>query len=736
MIILEGIFITLAMASLMCLVAAFVVKRRNIGFMLTATLIAVCDILCMAVIGEIDVSSVRLCLTIYYICHAWMYFGVALSVAAVGRFRSYGRYVFPIGLICVYQTLLILSNTLGNRVFDLVRHIYLGRTWWVAVRHGSTPVYMNLDGYYFGLYAEAALILIAVIAYSSRSDRLFKTKYAVLFSICVLFILTEMFTQFRDTPVWIACIVFNVSCFIAHYYINYYSGIKLKNWSLTNFANEMSDGFILYDEYDDPIHMNALIKNILSTALIEEFQDRSKLDEWLSDTVRIGDMDVKEFVKSDGEKVFFTVRKDVFGRAGYVLGTVYMLHDSTDLILRMSTMEESNTELERATRMKSDFLANMSHEIRTPMNAVIGMAEMALREPLPPKVEDYLRQIQSSGRNLLNIINDILDFSKIEAGKMEIMPAPYEPAKEIEDIVNVLRMRIGDKGIDLFVDVDKKLPRLLEGDAMRIRQILLNLAGNAIKFTKEGCVCIKVECNKTSDEEVDITYHVTDTGMGIRQEDMDKLFNNFEQVDSKRNREVEGTGLGLPISKRLCEAMNGRMEVTSEYGKGSDFFFVIPQKILDPATVTEDEREVHKTEAGSVYMPDFTAPDARILVVDDNSVNLMIARGLLEPVKAEVVGVDSGRKAIDILNEEHFDLVLMDHMMPIMDGVEATKIIRETVPGTADLPIIAFTANVVEDVRDMFLREGMNGMIAKPIDVRELMDTLRRFLPADKIVEE
>ncbi|MBR5360054.1 MAG: hypothetical protein IK123_04105, partial [Lachnospiraceae bacterium] len=394
----------------------------------------------------------------------------------------------------------------------------------------------------------------------------------------------------KNWPAWIMGISINVCCFIWHYFVNYYSIDKLRNWSLVSFANDMSDGFILYDEYDDPIYMNDILKNTFTEELKDSFRDREKLDEWLSDTTVIADSVVRKYEKSDGDTVYFRTRKNEINRTGFNLGTIYILHDSTDSILRFIAMEEANRELERAARMKSDFLANMSHEIRTPMNAVIGMAELSLREDLPPKVADYLMQIKSSGRNLLNIINDILDFSKIEAGKMEIVESPYEPLSEINDIANVLMTRIGEKNLELFVDVDANLPHLLEGDAMRIRQILINLSNNAIKFTQEGIVCIKLICEEISDGALELVYHVLDTGMGIKEEDVGKLFRNFEQIDSKRNRAVEGTGLGLAISKSLCEAMGGTIGVKSEYGKGSDFYFSIPQKILDPTLniVVED----------------------------------------------------------------------------------------------------------------------------------------------------
>ena len=228
------------------------------------------------------------------------------------------------------------------------------------------------------------------------------------------------------------------------------------------------------------------------------------------------------------------------------IGTLYILHDHSDSHNRIMAMRRSNEELERAGRMKSDFLANMSHEIRTPMNAVIGMAELAMRESDPERVNDYLRQIQSSGKNLLNIINDILDYSKIESGKMEIIEDKYCPFEELSDIANVLSVRVGKKPVELFVLVEGLLPHMVIGDPMRIRQVLINLANNAIKFTEKGIVKISITTQKLNEDHIEFTFHVIDTGIGIKEEDKDKLFESFQQVDSKRNRSVEGTGLDLP----------------------------------------------------------------------------------------------------------------------------------------------------------------------------------------------
>ena len=504
---------------------------------------------------------------------------------------------------------------------------------------------------------------------------------------------------------------------------------------------------------------------------------------------------------------------------------------------------QASRDITRAANMKSDFLANMSHEIRTPMNAVIGMAEMALREELPPAARDYINQIKSSGRALLTIINDILDFSKIDSGKMDINVVEYEPMSIISDISNIILTRIGEKEVELILDIAPNIPNVLLGDNIRIKQIIVNITNNAIKFTQEGRVLVKMDYERISEDRLELLVSVKDTGIGIKKEDIGKLFRSFQQVDSKRNRNIEGTGLGLAISKRLLELMGGDIHVESEYGKGSTFSFHIPQKIIDdqPSITVKDRNtaaavnykgnpyisrqlkkdsrrlkaayyyldaeedleslktldkdvflfveqiyftpvverfvkenpqlvavllvgfnvmveypipnlmimkkpiytlnlamilnheDVHLTLESEDGVIDFIAPEAEILIVDDNAINLTVAEGLLEPLKMKIDTVLSGKEAIAKISVHKYDVILMDHMMPELDGVETTRIIRRFHMEYEDVPIIALTANAVEGTKEMFLKEGMNDFVAKPIELRILAAKMKHWLPLEKI---
>lgn len=510
-------------------------------------------------------------------------------------------------------------------------------------------------------------------------------------------------------------------------------------------------------------------------------------------------------------------------------------------------------EAEKANHAKSDFLANMSHEIRTPMNAIVGMCELILRErDISETVREYCFNIQNSGRSLLSIINDILDFSKIESGKLEMIEDEFNIASTLNDVMNMAVTRKGNKNIELIVKVDPDIPIGIIGDEIRIRQVIINLVSNAIKYTNEGVIVIKVSMTR-HDYGINLSVSVADTGIGISGEDLEKLFSSFQQVDTRKNRSVEGTGLGLAISKRLITQMGGYINVSSVYGKGSEFRFVIPLKVSNdtPFVLIKDAENIHAagfidrtkfgfeavgqqytalveelsealhtdiemfgsmeelkahmeqkecthlfigreeyiterefmTEAAkkckvvvvqdrdnAIEVPEsihcifkpfyvlsvaaifnnekimtslndrrnssirFVAPKARILVVDDNAINLKVAVGLMRPYHMQVVTADSGREALFLLRSKDFDLVFMDHMMPGLDGVETTRLIRERNDEYyKKLPIIALTANAVNGVREMFIQSGLNDYIAKPIELSALDRVLKTWLPADLI---
>ena len=385
-----------------------------------------------------------------------------------------------------------------------------------------------------------------------------------------------------------------------------------------------------------------------------------------------------------------------------VIGIAYLIN-AEERAKESDELRMAKLVAENASRQKSTFLANMSHEIRTPINAIMGMNEMVLRECENDNIRIYSENIQSASRLLLSLVNDVLDFSKIESGKMEIVCDNYYLDVMIHDVVNLIRGKAEQKNLEFYVEVQKEIPNQLFGDELRNRQIIGNLLNNAVKYTQEGSVSLKITYDTSEPEDgeqnrIELLIQVSDTGIGIRQEDMGKLFGNFERLDLEKNRNIEGTGLGLAITKKLAEAMGGSVEVTSEYGRGSTFSVRLPQKVVDSTPIGEFEMEaVAETDTQGVYMEKFHAPEARILVVDDNNMNLMVVKGLLKKTKVQIVTCNNGRECLERMQKEHFHIILLDHMMPGMDGMEVIKRTRTLENNMCtSTPIIALTANALK----------------------------------------
>lgn len=398
-----------------------------------------------------------------------------------------------------------------------------------------------------------------------------------------------------------------------------------------------------------------------------------------------------------------------------------------DSAAQIAAINREKMEAVIANQAKSGFLANMSHEIRTPINAILGMNEMVLRECSDDEIKKYSVNIRNASNNLLEIVNDILDFSKIESGKMEIVEAEYSLGKLLNDVQNVIEVRAKGKNLVFNIQVDENLPARLYGDEGRIRQVMLNILNNSVKYTDTGSVTFVVK-----GKDGRLHFEAIDTGRGIREEDKSKLFLHFERLDIAKNRNIEGTGLGLAITDSLVKLMNGTIHVESEYGKGSNFTIEIPQKAAGEEKLGGFDKIADKlVSEEKVYREIFHAPDARILVVDDVDLNLKVIRGLLKKTKVQVTLCHSGRECIELCEKDSFDLILMDHMMPDMDGIETFHILKER--ELCSCPVIALTANAIEGSREQYLEEGFRDYLSKPVQPDDLEKTLVKYLPEDKL---
>ena len=432
----------------------------------------------------------------------------------------------------------------------------------------------------------------------------------------------------------------------------------------------------------------------------------------------------------------YLLHSTVLGASLICTGFLFLLIMAVIRLLKTAvTAENEKREAIRANKMQEEFLANMSHEIRTPLNAIIGLNEMVLKESTEENVKTYSTDIKGASKTLLGLINDILDFSKIESGKVDLTPTKYWTTFLVTDSYNLIAKRAEEKHVEMRVEVDPTISEQLFGDENRIRQIVTNLLTNAVKYTNDGFITLKMSWRKTSIETAMIRISVADTGIGIKDEDLDKLFQSFKRVDEKRNRNIEGTGLGLVICKQLTELMGGKIWVKSVYGQGSEFFVEFPQKIVSergmgkfsPHSIVNDEEMIQK-------FTNFTAPDAKILVVDDVETNLKVIKNLLKDTYIKIETAMSGQECLDITKNNGFDLIFLDHRMPEMDGIETFQHMRKRSDDpNEDTPVIMLTANVVAGAKENYLKEGFTDYLTKPIRQSDLKQMLIDYLPLHKV---
>ncbi len=413
----------------------------------------------------------------------------------------------------------------------------------------------------------------------------------------------------------------------------------------------------------------------------------------------------------------------------YLLGAEKKARESDEL-------RHAKLVAEQANHAKSDFLANMSHEIRTPINAVIGMNEMILRESGDEAILEYAGNIDIASQSLLSIINDILDFSKIESGKMEIVNNEYKLGETLYDVVSMIELKAKQKGLQFEVFVNSDLPEVLYGDDIRIKQVLLNLLNNAVKYTAKGAVNLNVsgKCD-TDNKKVTLVMEVKDTGIGIRKEDIAGLFEHFQRLDLRENRNIEGTGLGLAITHNLVQMMGGKIEVESTYGKGSVFTVLLSQNIRSTGKIGDFKKNYcMSTGRLQKYRTSYTAPEASVLVVDDNQINLQVVKNLLKKTCIRVTTCTSGFEALELMCMNRYDVILLDHMMSGMDGIETLKKSKELQENkNKDVPVIALTANTISGAKEMYMREGFTNYMSKPIVGKILEEVLVKYIPAEKI---
>ncbi len=688
---------------------------------------------------------------------------------------------------------------------------------------------------YFIIYTVVRIFSVPIAAERNKLIKLALSQ-AVIFASLILMLLFNF--SFDIVPIFASTSI--LSIIISAFRDEFFGITELgQQWVF----EQMEDAFIIVDEM-----YGYLDSNLYAKKMFPELNYKRRNETVSGDMFRLITNEEK-IVQIYGK--YYNKKIVELRDKGTLSGYSMLLTDFTEQHELMERVKEEKERADAANQTKSAFVSNISHEIRTPMNAIVGMTQIMLRQDdLSKQNRDYLTNIQNSGNSLLTLINDLLDLSKIESGKMELVEEEYDFMSMLSDLGMIILNRIGSKPVELLYDIDPDIPAALCGDALRIRQIIINLMNNATKFTEKGYVRLVVRVNRIQEKDLELFIAVQDTGQGIRKEDLDKLFGAFQQVDTKKNHHKEGTGLGLSISRQLVELMHGTIGVTSEYGRGSEFHFTIHQQITDTqkaARITEGRQAVisgnmENSEAeallknlaeryGLPYVDDvmsyhqdgrtlyyftdryslltealkrqleecgaivcgmqnpmadndlpkdlltmnkplysynfcnlidhrqenteskavapdrervqestpqpkaFTAPEARILIVDDNEINRMVAEEMLKPLQLQMDTASDGRQALEMIQQETYDLVLMDHLMPVMNGIEAVEALRK-LDGAyyQKLPVIALTGNTGKDQQEEYLRAGMNDYLSKPIDMADIYRKVKKWIP-DKVRE-
>ncbi len=592
-------------------------------------------------------------------------------------------------------------------------------------------VFRMTPGPYYTVHTAVTLIsmgvCVGVIFYAWLRDRKWKESYRkYLFLgfaavIPLMFWLLHMVGCFKDydlIPFGLFCT--NAFFILILYFFRYFDVAEnAKNEVLET----LEEGILVCDEDGNVLYSNERMREILN---------QKKVKNILDVMTEMEDGDEGEFFV--GNKCYAVTESEVY-EGDRVKGKTWCFIDMTLTKEKEHQLKELHQEALAANSAKSSFLANMSHEIRTPINTILGMNELILREAQNINVIEYAQNVKTEGKTLMSLINDLLDFSKIESGKMELTETEYGVSSLLHDVVAMFSLKAEEKGLNLSVEVDEGIPAMLYGDEIRIKQVFSNLLSNAVKYTERGYVGLSVDWEPQDEKNIILCITVEDSGIGIRKEDMDTIFDEFKRFDAKRNNKVEGTGLGMSITAKLLRLMNGNIFIDSEYGRGSKFKVRIPQKIADATPMGKYSYRKQTPERGNIRET-FTAPKAKILVVDDNLMNRVVVKGLLKQTLLQIEEAANGEECLKKTQDTHYDIILMDHMMPGMDGVETLKLLRRQAGACVNTPVIVLTANAVVGVKEFYLEQGFDDYLSKPVSGRLLEEKLLKYLPEELVIKQ
>ena len=660
-------------------------------------------------------------LRLSYFGRVWTAFALLLVIAELVKLKIPRRAKILFALINAATYIVVFTTKRTGLYYKDIHFAMAGRF----------PEFQRENGVWYYLWAAVLIFYIAFglfalfAAMRKQEDSAIKKRLLMIILAMLTegtFFLIEMLKLLPLTRIYnVTMLGYPISTLLMFVAVFYYSPLEVKTLARQYAADQLSEAIIVVDAHGTVSYYNKPARSLLPALGADAHT--------LLDTLR-GAIDSGEPLTLD-ERIF-TPEANALMRNGAEIGTIYVLTDATEHYRYLNELREQRRIADEANKAKSAFLANMSHEIRTPINAILGMDEIILRESNESETLSYASDIESAGKTLLSIINDILDISKIEEGKMEIIPVQYDLSSLVGDLVNMTRPRAERKDLRFDVHVDESLPHLLLGDEIRIRQCALNVLSNAVKYTEKGSVTLRVGYEELAEDRIALKVSVSDTGIGMKPEDMGRLFTPFARIEEQRNRSIEGTGLGMSITKQLLALMNSRLDVESVYGEGSTFSFSIEQPVVDWQPVGPLAKRYGANAARKSYRELFHAPEARILVVDDTPMNLTVIRGLLKRTRIQIDTAGSGREALAMAARERYDVIFIDHMMPEMDGIETLHELRK-LPGMEGAPCVALTANAISGAREMYLEAGFSDYLSKPVDGPKLEALLQDYLPPEKV---
>ena len=645
-----------------------------------------------------------------------------------GHLKIRKALVIPVRILLLLDNIFLFLNLKFDHLFRIYEYKNKqGVVFYVTELKPLFNIHLLID------YIMLATALVFVIIKLAKSYSYYLNKYLPILYVILLIVALNAIYMMFSLPLDASVLFYPIGLVLIVYFTEKRVPRAIRSSVMRSAVQVLAEGLILFDIEDNCLYTNDFIKNYFGFDRESYTPDVEPLKSIMGGkNVSEAKPFSTEYVREkDGHEEHFVITFNrFFDKKGRTLGSYFVVDDTTSANRVMVELENAREDADKASKAKSDFLANMSHEIRTPLNSLLGMNEMIFRESDDSKVREYSENIRMAGDSLLSLINDILDFSKIEAGRMEIIPDSYNFHKVLRDCYNMMAPTATEKGLFLNIECDENLPSKLHGDEVRIRQILSNILSNAVKYTKEGGITITVSFDDFNPGYIDLKVDVKDTGVGISDENQKVLFDAFRRVDESKNRNIEGTGLGLAITKQLVGLMGGELSVKSKLKEGSTFTVVIPQSVLDAAPAGKFTTSA--VVGGKKYKEKFIAPTARILVVDDVPMNIKVVVALLSKNQMIVETAGGGQEAIDLCGKEKFDLILMDHMMPSPDGVEAFKAIKKAGANT-ETPVIVLTANAINGADKEYLKIGFSDYLSKPVRGGELEDMLIKHLPSAKV---